>query len=257
MKAIAKFPSLILAIASLTGCSPVLYSNVGQNVPLLQQKGEFTGQVAYVESTGAHSVAGFGLQGAYAATDKVGVITSLYSISDLGQAGDDWSGSGSYVELGGGLYGGKPEEKFLYEGYAGVGYGSIKNKSQVDYSEYINMKYIKPFVQPSIGFVTRYFDFALTPRIAYLSFISQDDYSLDTDTEPNSPREFLDDNNNTLVFEPGFLLRAGIPGVKLEIHYNHSSIKEPSGSYIVNNHEFFSIGLRFLIAERTSGKSNK
>lgn len=257
MKAILRFSSLILAGASLYGCGPVLYSNVGQNVPLLQQKGDFSGQAAYAGSNGAWSARGLGLQGAYGVTDKVGLITSFYTLSDVGDGENDWTGSGSYFELGGGLYGGNPEKKFLYEGYAGLGFGAINNKSRVDYSDYINVNYVKPFIQPSVGFATKYFDLALTPRLAYLSYTSQNDYRLDPTTEPNSPRQFFEENHNTFVFEPGIMVRGGIPGVKLEIQYNYSTIREPSDSYFVNNHEFVSVGLRFLISERTSGKAKE
>jgi hypothetical protein len=134
---------------------------------------------------------------------------------------------------------------------------SILAKTTNRASDYIDVNYVKPFIQPSIGFSSKYFDLELTPRVAYLSYTSQNDYRLDPTTEPNSPRQFFEENHNTFIFEPGIMVRGGIPGVKLEIQYNFSTIREPSDSYFVNNQEFVSVGLRFLISERTSEKAKE
>lgn len=237
-------------------CGPVLYSNVGQNVPLLQEKGEFSGQIAYSETAGSWSASGVMFQGAYAVSDKVGIISSYYGMSDVDDPDNEWDGSGSYFELGGGIYGGKPEKKFLYEAYGGIGFGSIRNKSLIVPHDYIDVHYLKPFIQPSFGFSTKYFDMALTPRIAYLGYTSQDDYLFAPSDDPYDPQEFFE-NSNKVVFEPGILVRGGFPGVKLEIQYNFSTIQEQSEDYFVNNEEHLSIGLRFLLSERTTGKEKK
>ena len=84
MKTVFKILSFSLMIAGmLTSCGPVLYSNVGQNVPLFQEKGEFSGQLSYSNSDGAWVADGVGLQGAYAISDKVGVISSFYSLKGI------------------------------------------------------------------------------------------------------------------------------------------------------------------------------
>lgn len=254
MKASLRFLFLVLAAAGFYACGPVLYSNVGQNVPLLQEKGEFSGQVSYSSSDGAWVANGVGLQGAYAISDKVGVISSFYSMKGAEDQGDEWEGKGSYFELGVGLFGGNPDKKISYEGYAGVGTASIKNTSMVNSGSKLHVNYIKPFIQPSIGFTTRYFDMVLTPRISYLNITSGDDLQPVLDGMPINSGEFLDEINHKVMFEPGILIRGGFPQAKLEIQYNFSTLKEPSEDYYLLNNEFVSIGLRFLISGRFAEK---
>jgi len=255
MKASLRFLSLVLAAASFYACGPVLYSNVGQNVPLLQEKGEFSGQVSYSASSGAWSASGIGFQGAYAVSEKVGIISSFSSLWGSDDSPDyEWEGDGTYFELGAGLFGGKQENKFLYEGFVGIGSGSIRNTSLVNRSEFMNVKYLKPFLQPSIAFSTKYFELAVTPRIAYLTYTSQDDFNFGPNPEQLNPQEYFDENHNTVVFEPGIMIRGGFPGAKLELQYNHSSLKEPLEGNSVINDDYFSIGLRFIIAGRTAPK---
>ncbi len=257
MKTLLNVLVLLYVGTRLTACGPVLYSNVGQNVPLLQEKGDLGGQIAYSGSYGAWDAEGIGIQGAYALTEKVGIISSFYSLSEVDDPNNEWEGKGSYFEVGSGLFGGNPQKKLMYEGYVGLGVGSIKNQSLVTTGEYINVKFVKPFIQPSVGFATKYFDLALTPRIAYLNYTSRNDFWFDPNSAPNTPGDFFDQNGSRLLFEPGILLRGGFPGAKLELQYNFSSIKEKSENYFVNNEDYFSIGIRFLIAERTKGKEKK
>lgn len=255
MKTIFRFFASVLVGSILNSCGPVLYSNVGQNVPLLQEKGEFSGQFSYSASSGAWSADGIGLQGAYAISEKVGIISSFSSLWGTDESQDyEWEGNGTYFELGAGLFGGKQENKFLYEAFAGIGSGSIRNTSLVNRGEFFNVKYLKPFIQPSVAFSTKYFEMALTPRIAYISYTSQDDFQFGQNPEQIDPREYFDKNHNTMVFEPGIMIRGGFPGAKLELQYSYSTLKEPLEEYFVINSDYFSIGLRFIIAGRTASK---
>ncbi|HSF53148.1 MAG TPA: hypothetical protein VLA71_05325 [Algoriphagus sp.] len=254
MEKVLRFLAPFVAGSIMYSCGPVLYSNVGQNVPLFQEKGEFTGQLSYSNSDGAWVADGVGLQGAYAISDKVGVISSFYSLKGVENEDDEWEGKGSYFEIGGGIFHGNPDKKFSVEGYAGFGTGSIKNSSKVDFGTSLNLKYLKPFIQPSIGFTTKYFDMALTPRISYLSVTSGDDKQFILDGEPINSGEFIDEIDQKVMFEPGILIRGGFPQAKLEIQYNFSTLKEPSENYYLLNNEFISIGLRFLISGRFAEK---
>lgn len=239
----------------VTSCGPVLYSNVGQNVPLFQEKGEFSGQAAYSAGFGAWDAHGIGLQGAYSVSDKVALIGSYYSMKDDDPYDDnEWEGNGSYVEFGGGLFGGDSEKIFLYEAFAGIGTGSIQNQSLVNQGEFINVKFIKPFIQPSIGFSSRYLEMALTPRIAYLSYTSKNDFNFSQNGSQINPSLYFGNNDNKILFEPGLMIRGGVPGVKLELQYNYSTLGEPIQDYTFVNDSYFSVGLRFLISERTAPK---
>lgn len=254
MRAIIKVLIVCYSATNLISCGPVLYSTVGQNVPLLQEKGEFSGQIGYAESSGIWSAKGAGIHGAYAVSKNVGIISSFYSLGSTNHEDLDWKGKGSYFELGTGVFGKIHTSKFRFEGYGGLGFGSINNTSLVRNSDFINVKYLKPFVQPSIAFSSKYFEMALTPRIGFLSYTSQNDFFFAPTSEQINPSQFFDKNHNKIVFEPGIMIRGGFPGAKLELQYNFSSLKEASTDFSVINNNYFSIGLRFVFANRTLEK---
>ncbi|MFN3997059.1 hypothetical protein [Algoriphagus sp.] len=254
MRAIIKVLIVCYSVTNLISCGPILYSTVGQNVPLLQEKGEFSGQIGYGESSGVWSANGAGIQGAYAVSKNVGVISSFYSLGSDRDEDYDWQGKGSYFELGAGIFGGIQNSKFRFEGFGGLGTGSIKNKSLERNSDFINVKYIKPFVQPSLAFSSKYFELAVTPRIVYLSYTSRDDFFFTPTADQINPNQFFDKNHNKIVFEPGIMIRGGFPGAKLELQYNFSNLKEASKEQSVIHNNYFSIGLRFVFANRTLEK---
>lgn len=251
MKTIFKFLTPFVVCSILYSCGPVLYSSVGQNVPLFQEKGEFSGQVAYARGLGAWEAEGIGLQGAYSVSDKVALISNFYTMKGNDPyADDEWEGSGSYFELGGGIYGGDPEKMFLYEIFAGFGTGSIKNQSLINEGEYINVKYMKPFIQPSVGLSSKYLEIAFTPRIAYLGYTEKDDFNISNDGVPLNTNLYFGKNDKQILFEPGLMIRGGFPGVKLELQYNYSSLGEPVKDYSFVNDSFFSFGIRFLVSNK-------
>src|SRR5690554_6498360 len=89
------FPNLLEA------CGPVLYSNVGHNVPFFPEKGEFSGEASYVATDGGESARGIGIQVAYSVSDKVGAISSFHSLKGDDSGDNEWEGKGSYFEIGG------------------------------------------------------------------------------------------------------------------------------------------------------------
>jgi len=259
MKNSVKFLSnyLLLIGVILTGCGPVLYSNVGHNVPLLQEKGEFVGTLNFSSSSGAWTANGGAGKFGYALSDKIQVIGSFYAMSNVKDPeNDEWEGNGTYWELGSGWYGAMENPKFRYEAILGLGGSKIKNSSLINRGEYINSSYLKPFFQPSLGFISRYFEAALTPRITYLTFTQSNDYRINLGDLTNSV-DFFEAQNNKVVFEPGLTLRGGYEGVMLEIQYSYSFLKEHSDEYYLINNEFVSVGVRFLIGERDYSKINR
>lgn len=250
MKAVLRFIAFILFGGSVFACGPILYSNVGQNVPLFQEKGEFFGQLGFSSSEGAHAAKGKGGKAAYAVSDRFQVMGSFYGMKNPSNPDtDEWEGKGSYWELGSGLYGGFKNPRFRYETVLGFGKGKIENNSLITSGNYINSKFIKPFVQPSLGFVSRFFEIAFTPRIAFLSFQDTQDYQLLPEQRLDAMR-FYDQRSNNLVLEPGLTLRGGYEAMMLELQYSFSTLQEVSEEFFVINDEHFSIGLRFLISDR-------
>lgn len=241
--------TLIILVAAMyfTACSPVLYSSVGQNVPLFHEKGEVTISGGRCE---VYDAKGFNLQFATAASDKLVVISSLYSMKSFSTPSNGaWSGKGSYFEVGLGKYGYSPENKWCYELISGVGYGSVKNN--YDYSE-VNANYIKPFFQPSIGVSGGVVEFALTPRIGLVTYLSNSN-TLSDAYDRERVDSYFEKKGTSLVFEPGVTLRLGYRNVKIQFQYNYTTFSYDGGdqdSLDPVNPEFISIGAHFLLTNR-------
>ena len=163
---------------------------------------------------------------------------------------DSWNGKGSYAELGAGRYtvfGG--EELGAAEIIAGVGYMSIKNKRDF---EYVNVELLKPYIQPCIGISHEIIDIAFIPRIAYITYLSSD-YRLADTAEQLEVGRFFDEKKNTLVLEPGFMVRLGYKHVKVNFQYGLSTFNYKS-NYAEDFEPYYNrhvhLGLNFLITDR-------
>lgn len=243
---------LYVIFVTLSSCSPVLYSSVGQNVPLFHEKGEVTLSSGYCETWDTR---GFNVQFATAIDSNLALISSLYSMKgidyDYGLGSDDdiWHGRGSYFEIGVGKFGYSSQSKLSYELFAGIGYGSMKNKT--NYSS-VDGKYIKPFIQPSIGISGGIVEFALTPRIGLVSYISNTN-SMITPAYEERVDNFFNEKKNTLVFEPGATFRIGYRNVKIQAQYCYSTFKYESPdqeSISPVNPEYISVGIHVLFSNR-------
>src|SRR5688572_22818447 len=161
--------SLAVACIGVSSCSPVLYTTVGQNVPLFKQKGEVAfsgGSAATSHEDDVSSAEGFNIQAAAAIDSSLSIMCSLYSLKNM-DADNDWIGKGNYFELGIGKFKQSSKSKLIGEVFCGVGFGEIKNSSTFgDISEH----YIKPFIQPSGGFSSKIVDVAITTRVAMVFF---------------------------------------------------------------------------------------
>lgn len=96
MKTIDRFFILLATFSPwFFSCNPILYSNVGQNVPMFQNKDELVLNGGYVLTTvGEYSDAdGVGVQAAYAVTDNLAAMGSFYSMSGIKDPDyDEWEG---------------------------------------------------------------------------------------------------------------------------------------------------------------------
>jgi hypothetical protein len=240
---------LTVMLVSVTSCSPVLYSTVGQNVPLFKEKGEVSMSASYAS---ANNGDGLSLQASGAVGNHVAVIGSFYTLSEEHNDNDGWRGKGSYGEIGAGAFGTlNPAGNLVYEAFAGVGSGSIKNAR---YENTVDVKFFKPFIQPSIGYTSKWFEAAFTPRLGVVSYTSHT--FVWSGAEPNEA-EFLEANfereKTTFVFEPGLTFRTGYKGIKLQIQYNYTTFspwEDDEGDMPAVNADFFSIGVHYMISKR-------
>jgi len=237
--------SLTLLLSLSTSCSPVLYTAVGQNVPLLQEKGETSFGGGYAETD---AVSGAYLQFATAIGSGL-AVGALFDILSSSRGGD-WSGRGTYMEGMVGKFGSFNRGPFVWEVYTGLGYATIKNKFE---SDYVNASYIKPFIQPSIGISGKIAEFAITPRIALVNYTSES-YNFSDVTSINSVADFFDKKGTTFVFEPGATLRIGYKSAKIQVQYSYSTFSYDSENWSPVDNEYISIGLQVLISQRFVNK---
>lgn len=225
----------------LYSCSPVLYSNVGHNVPLFKEKGDFAAGIGYTtdEIGGMEAADGVSFSGAYALSDHWLAATSVYTMWN-NDADNDFNGKGTYFDLGAGYYGTAANNKLVYEIQGGIGFGRIKNTGNKDYSgQHAHVTFSKPYIQPAIGFSGKYFEAAFTPRIAYLTYGSAD-YKINDPNNRSEYNNYISESGKKLYFEPGITIRGGWPNIKAQLQYAHSTIDD---RYAIA--DLFSLGVVF------------
>jgi hypothetical protein len=237
----------LFALLLIQSCSPVVYSTTGHVVPLFREKGEATLSGGYATSNNGE---GFHVQAAGAVSDKWALLTSVYTMSE--KSSDRWTGHGTYFEAGAGHFGSfGSDDVFIYETFAGIGFAGIKNTYQ---SSRLDVNFIKPFIQPSIGISRKWFDVALTPRFGIVSYTSHEIQTSDAAYRA-AAENFFDDQKTTFVFEPGLTLRVGAKNLKLQLQYNISTFSyhaEDDNSNLnpsINN-QYIGIGLHYLLSAR-------
>ena len=220
---------LLLIPLFLTSCFHVYYAPNTVAAPMLSHKNEvrINGLYAY---GGDSEYDGGELQLAYAIKDNWGLMFNSFFAGNS-HAKDEYyeTGHGSYFEAGAGYFNRfEPGSKWMYECYGGLGFGSVTN--DYDYLDYSKVGVTKFFIQPSVGFKSRYFEFAFVPRMGVVNWKvqkeqiqnSQNDY-LKTDLQAisNKPTFF--------AFEPGIILRGGAEGFKLQAGF----------TLFTNNHFYY------------------
>ena len=243
MKIFVTFFSLTI-VAFVSSCSPVLYSNTGHVVPLFQEKGETMLNASWATTEDASGVAG---HFATAVNNDWALIASYYYLADVDD--DDWDGHGSQFELGGGrFYTFGQKNRGVVEVFAGVGFGGIDNEFA---NERLDVGFVKPFIQPSIGVTGPWVDFAFTPRIAFVSYTGQTILIEDPEYRFDAERYFRE-KKNTFVFEPGMMFRAGYKNIKGQFLLNLSTFRanDDEGLDPNINNQYFSFGINYLFSER-------
>ena len=194
---------------------------------------------------------GLSLQAAGAVSNRVALLGSFYSLSEDHADDEGWSGKGSYGEVAAGTFGTlNTSGSLVYEVFAGVGTGRIDNDR---YTNTVNVKFFKPFIQPSFGYTSKWFEAAFTPRLGVVSYTDHtfvwDDPAEEAAMESNFEKE-----KSTFVFEPGLTVRTGYKGIKLQFQYNFTTFDpwddDENGNTPATNTDFFSIGVNYMITKR-------
>lgn len=215
-----RFSIFCLAILAAS-CSLVLYSPVGQNVPLFREKGEALISAGIGSSdTQLFTLLGESnyaddpyVQAAFAFDSSLAVMSNYYKMHDREEVDAEVKGHGSQFEIAIGKFWPIENSKWVGEVYLGAGTTSIKNQVNGDA---LNVKYLKTFVQPSIGYRGRIFEFAFTTKIGvvnYTHFTNQ----LSDQAQFTTAESFYKRNKSVIVFEPGFTYRIGWKNIKFQV----------------------------------------
>lgn len=240
MKSIIFSSAIIITVILFSSCSTTLYTTNAVNAPLLKDKGEIKVNITQND-----------LQAAVAVTENIGIMANGFYKNYNGD--NNYNHRGAMGELGIGYFT-NSENNLVFETFVGAGYGQI-NKSE-KFTDFANNPYTasfdaraaKGFLQTNLGFRSKYFDIALTPKFSFVKYIffDQSNYSND-----ELKKDYLDENkltNPIFIFaEPAITIRGGYKFIKIQAQYGLTL--NVTGQNIKQSPDFASIGLIFDIAK--------
>jgi len=206
-----KFLQLLAILILLASCAPVYYAPNAHNVPLLTEKHEATVSASYAILDDIGPLVGTDLQLAIAVTDNVGIMANgmftkaLYDDNEILDA----ACKGQFFEMGGGYFRSldeNPKSDIIFETYGGFGFGKYINTSDNTIWP-SSASFQRFFVQPSMGIKSKYFEAAISFRLAGLNYSKY---------EIRSGEPYLPMDQFTWLFEPALTLRAGFKSVKVQ-----------------------------------------
>lgn len=207
---------LLLAVILFPSCR-TLYKPNAVNAPMLKEKGE-------AKIYGGNN----NVQAAYAITDHVGVMLNGYY--ENGRVNND---NAQYVktqgflgEAGAGYFTAMPNN-MVFEVYGGGGAGAVNIEEQKRdaaddlITERFSANAYKVFIQPTYGYVGKYFEAGLTPRFSFVKYgnLSNTNYTLQ---ERQDYTYYQLDQPTWVFFEPALTLRGGYKWIKLQVQVGHS-----------------------------------
>lgn len=210
----------VALLSVLTSCSPTIYNANSLNVPLLSRKGNTKLSLGTAFRGGDDfTLYNTNLQAAYAVSDHLGVMANgmyhdfkrTYTPFFSGTSRTDRHKEG-FVEAGMGYYSSIGDSsRWRWDCYGGFGVGRTRETDPDNTNTLIlTSPYQRIFVQPSIGFVSKYFEVAFSARASYL-FVGEINWAGD-DTDGKIVKGAL--------FEPCVTLRAGGRSVKPFFQYS-------------------------------------
>lgn len=205
-------------LLALGGCAPKYYASNSQNVPLFTGKGQ--GAVSAGVNPELHRAE---VRGAFAVSDRVAVQgnAALYFPPDEDNGN---GGKGGLVEGGAGYF--IPlAPNIVYETWGLLAYGGVENRFPWTVDEYpgtngrLNAKLVRAALQPAIGYKMRYFEAAVSARLAMLNYFNVRGNLV---TNEGNQQAYLRDHSQQFLVEPAVTLRAGLPQVKAEAQLGFS-----------------------------------
>lgn len=211
---------LFLLPGLLVSCTHYYYAPNTNNTPLLKEKNEGKVNGQYYVTDEAN---GIEVQAAYATGKHTAVMASYTSArhgSKSEHANSD-NGYGNYIEAGIGYFTTINKSNWVFETYVGLGTGKITNTYHP--SESSKTRFNKVFIQPALGYASKYFEVALSSKLSFVHLAVKNSsattaYNFSAFRDINYIRE----NPSSVLWEPGIVLRGGIKNMKLTINYTGS-----------------------------------
>lgn len=229
----------LVVLLFLNSCTTTMYTTNAVNVPLLKEKGEVKINATQND-----------LQAAVAVSDDIGIIANGFYKNYEGA--NNYKHNGGLVEVGVG-YLLNSEANLVMETYVGGGLGIVEKRQQFvnnDNSTYManfSVNANKMFLQTNLGYRSKYFDVALTPKF---SFVKYSNFNSTNYSDNQLSEDYLENKrieNPLFVFaEPAITIRGGYKFVKLQAQYGVTL--NLGGQSIRRTPDFGSIGLVFDIA---------
>lgn len=234
-----KTTTILLAFTAVlvASCSPKYYSPNTQNVPLMREQGQ-------TNLTVAGNTNQVEFQGAYGITEHVAVQLNggLFIPKDLDNGN---GGSGNFVEGGAGYF--TPVgTNFVFEAYGLFGFGGFENHLPSTVENHpattgdISANIARYSIQPSFGYVTKYFTVAVSSRISSLNY---NKISGDLIFEDREQVNYLKENKSLMLLEPALTIRGGLQKFKLQLQVG-GSFNLSNNSFRQDN-AFMTLGLNF------------
>ncbi len=205
---------ILLNLLILSSCS--VYIPNGVNAPMFSKKGE--------AQIGGNVGSGLNLQAASAFTDHFAIIANGYFNKSTTTINNDDTreGNGKLFEAGLGYYN-KSKNGMAFETFVGGGFGNLKidkNVVSTKSNKTFETSATKLFIQPTLGYSTKHFEFGFTPRWCMLNFAKpKTTYSA---AELKSDK-FVDiDQTNWMFIEPTFTIRGGGQKFKAQLQFGRS-----------------------------------
>lgn len=211
----------------MVSCTPMYVSN-RQNVPLLTKEGE-------IRASGSIGSGGIDVQAAGAITKETAVMVNA-QMADMEHNYYDFYEDVSKVtqksiEVALGHY--KPVgSNGVFEIYAGYGIGSSNRKEGYP-DRTTKGNFYKIFVQPNVGFHTKYFSAGFGIRAQYIQYDRLRRVETDNEQMPVTKTYTFKTNANGFFVEPTVTLKTGLENFKItgqigatlpfsNIDYDHS-----------------------------------
>ena len=174
------------------------YATNSHQVPMFQEKDDAHLNLNFISGS---QYAGLEIQGAYALTNRIAARASHTSGSGSGAITGPMvstttaEGEGKYTEFGLGYF--RPlSNGFTVESFGGWGFGRIRNFYAG--GGFSDIKYHKTYIQPAIGYNTRWAELIFSYRIGFLQYyqlrqnaIVSNEHSADLDQIANDSQAVL------------------------------------------------------------------